>query len=383
MEISSASFAYPSHDGAVRSLLAQKLTSSKPIKGVFVLSTCLRVEVATTGGWERLDQTLATLFGDLVHDHEPIVRQGEEAVIHLFRVASGLESPILGELETLTQFRQEVLEGEREGTLGGLLARLLESAVSAGRQARELLPGSPHNSMAAVAAQATALASRVAVLGSGIMASAVVDALGQLPAPPQITVVARHPEKVSAGPGVDVWPFERAAEALSSFPAVVSATSAERSLVTDAALTQMAERREIPLLLVDMAMPPDFNAPKSAGITYIDIDQLAKMAGRRSRSREADRYVETAAAHAYRQYRHHHDVGPVIEALMHRADSVVDSTVDRFAGRLGGGDDQAVLRQTAHTVARTLLAGPVSYLKETEGDTEVLGTIVSAFGVDE
>lgn len=383
VEITSASFAYPSHDGAARSELAQELVSRERIKDGFVLSTCLRVEVVVSGGMDKLDRALTTLFGGQAHSHQPSIRQGEDAVTHLFRVASGLESPILGEMEILTQFRQEVIEAEKEGTLGGLMTRLLESAVSAGRQARELLPGSPHNSMAAVAAQATALAGRVAVLGSGIMASAVVEALRQLPAPPEITVVARHPEKVTERSGIHVWPFRRATEALATFPAVVSATSAERSLMTDTVLNEIAEQKDGPLLLIDMAMPPDFTAPESSRITYMDIDHLARIAGRRPRSKEADRFVERAAAEAHRQFRHHHEVGPVIEALMRNADSVVDSTVERFSGRLGQGEDRAVLRQTAHTVARTLLAGPVSFLKETEGDSEVLGTIVGAFGVDE
>lgn len=118
-------------------------------------------------------------------------------------------------------------------------------------------------------------------------------------------------------------------------------------------------------------------------ITYLDIDDLARMADRRTRSDEADLMVSTAAAEAYRQYRDHHEIGPLIGGLMQIADDIVDRSVARFAGRLGQGDDEAVMRQAAHTVARTLLAGPVSYLKESERSPDAIDVIADAFGVDD
>ncbi|NIQ59508.1 MAG: hypothetical protein GWN85_40425, partial [Gemmatimonadetes bacterium] len=93
-------------------------------------------------------------------------------------------------------------------------------AVSAGRQARELLPDSPHASLAAVAAQVVGGLPEVAVFGSGIMGQSVVRGLLALPAPPEIVVVARTPERVTID-GVAVWPFERTVEALETFPAIV------------------------------------------------------------------------------------------------------------------------------------------------------------------
>lgn len=383
MEISSASFAYPHHDGDARARLAQRLLRGTSLEQGFVLSTCLRVEVAVPGRPEELNRALLDLFDDLPETIKPQTRRGEPAVTHLFRVAAGLESPILGEQEILTQFRQELIKAEEAGQVDGLFARLLETAVSAGRKARELLPASPHNSMAAVAAQAVALSDQVAVLGSGIMATAVLEALRQLPAPPRITVVARNPEKVAGAADVEVWSFEQAPEALRTFPAVVSATSAKRRLVDDETLAEVVSSRKKPLVLVDIAMPPDFRPPRAAAITYINIDDLARMAGRRPRAREADRHVEAAAAEAYRQFRDHHELGPVIGALMRTADEIVDETVDRFAGRLQGEDDVAVLRQTAHTVARTLLDRPVSYLKKANRAPGEIGVIAEAFGVED
>ena len=72
-----------------------------------------------------------------------------------------------------------------------------------------------------------------------------------------------------------------------------------------------------------------------------------------------------------------------LRSLMTLADDLVDLTVDRFAGRLADESDRAVLRQTAHTVARKLLAGPVSYLKHPDRAPEAVDVIAGAFGVDD
>lgn len=383
MELSAASFSYPRHDGAIRAEIARPLLRGASLDEGFVLSTCLRVEVVVPGSEERLEEAIAGLFGELPPGAEPEIRLGEAAATHLYRIAAGLESPILGEQEILTQFRQTLIEAEEAGQVDGLLARLLESAVSVGRQARELIPGSPHNSMAAVAAQAIGTADRVAVLGSGIMATAVIEGLMLLPAPPAIAVVARHPEKVSHLDGVDVLAFSEAGRVIEEFPAVISATSAKRRLVDDRSLSEAVSRRSLPLLLIDMAMPPDFRPSVEDDVTYVAIDDLARMADRRPRSDEADAFVESAAGDAYRNFRDHHEVGPVIGGLMRGADGIVESVVRRFAGRLGDPTDEAVLRQSAHTVARTLLAGPVSYLKTADRAPEAIDVIADAFGVDD
>lgn len=383
MEISVASFAYPQHEGSFRARLADCLAGPGGVRQGFLLSTCLRVEIAVPGPETLLAETLGDLFGDLIDgDVRPAVRFREEAVDHLYRVAAGLESPILGEQEILTQFRQSLIEAEGSGRVEGVFARLLETAVATGRHARELLPGSPHNSMAAVAAQAVGTSNRVAVLGSGIMATAVVEGLASLPAPPEITVVARNPEKVAERPGIEILSFERAEETLRTFPTVISATSAKRRLIDDVSLAGVVAARKDPLLLIDMAMPPDFTPPETSRVTYLDIDDLARMADRRTRSEGADALVAAAAADAYRQYRDHHEIGPLISGMMDGADLLVEETVRRFSGRLRSPEDETALRQAVHTVARKLLAGPVGYLKKEDRSAEAIDVIADAFGVD-
>jgi glutamyl-tRNA reductase len=378
-DLTSISYAYPHVGGEVRAKVARLLAVAPPAPGgTFVLSTCLRAELLVNGDPARLEAVLEHLLGDLPEIDGATVRTGGDAVAHLFRVAAGLESPVRGEVEILTQVRHAVRRASDHPDTDGTFSKLLEASVASGRLARESFPSSPHDSLAAVAAQVVGDREAVAVLGSGAMAAAVVAALGQLPAPPRVAVVARTLGAL-AGAGVEVWPFDRAAEALARFPAVISATSAKRRLVADDVLTSALASRATPLVLVDMAMPPDFARPGTDAATrYIDIDDLAEMAGRRPADDGADELVLRRAEEAYTRFSRHHRVGPVIERMVADADGVVADAVARFAGRLRHEEDEAVLRQAAHTVARTLIARPLAYLNNSGPVTDV-DAVVEAF----
>lgn len=381
MQLTSRSYAYPDLDSEVRATVARLLDRASIPNDTFVLSTCLRIEIVVAGDGNLLGSVIRTILGDdPAIERQGLLREGAEAATHLARVVAGLESPVVGEHEILTQFRDALRAAEDSGRVDGLFARLLESLVSIGRRAREMLPGSAHASMASVAAQVVGAFPRVAVLGAGLMSTAVASSLRNLPAPPEVTLVARRPDAVTLH-GVEVWPFDKALDVIAEFPAVVSATSAKRRPVPDDELTRALAARDERLTLVDMAMPPDFVPPAGAPVNYLNIDDLARIANRRPRGREADVMVGEAAAKTYRSYAEHDEVGPVIAGLMNEADRLVDEMAERFGSRVSSADDLALLRQAAHTIARSLLASPVSYLKHTDREGAV-EAIAEAFGLD-
>lgn len=381
-QITAASFAFPEVDAATRAVLARSRSQVEPDGSLFVFDTCLRTEVVVAGGRDRLGEALSSIFGGIPEAASAKVRFDLEAVEHLYRVAAGLESPIRGEGEVLTQFRQAVARATEKGQIAGIFSRLMEMGVAVGRHAQESIPERPHDSLAAVAAQVIGGEDQVAVLGSGAMATAVVRALQGLPAPPPVTVVARSPERVWLD-AVDVWGFERALVALESFPAVVSATTAKQRLIDPDVLAAAVSNRSRRLTLVDMAMPPDFQPPSHEMVRYVGIDDLARLAERRPRNDQVDPLVRAGAVDAFRAYAGHHQVGPVIGGLTRHADGIVDSAVARFGRRLHSEDDVEVLRQTAHTVARALIARPISYVKQPDRPPEAVDIVADAFGVDE
>ncbi|HUG75494.1 MAG TPA: hypothetical protein VMM81_07485 [Acidimicrobiia bacterium] len=380
MRISSASYAYPRLDTESRATIARRLLTSPVPDGTVVLSTCLRVEIVTSGDADHLRSVLHSILGKELTEQIPgQIRSDRAAVVHLARVAAGLESPILGEVEILSQFRQAVHQAEEAGRIGGIFARLMEALVSIGRRGRDLIPGSAHASMGMIAAQAVGATTEVAIFGSGTMATAVATALRSLPAPPRVTLLARRPSAVNIT-GVEVWPFERVLEALEHFPAVVSATSAKQRPIDDDNLRSVLSARTSPLVLVDMAMPPDFVPPEGSLVEYVDIDALARIADRRPRGEDADAFVADAAAEAHHRFADHHEIAPIISGMVASADDIVERVVQRFAGRLQSEEEIAVLRQAAHTVSRTLLAGPIEYVKRADNE-ETLEALAEAFGV--
>lgn len=379
--ISSASFSYPETSSEKRAELARRLLRDRAQVPAFVLSTCLRLEIVVQGDLDVLADAISALFLDPPDIADAKVRCDQEAASHLFRVVAGLESPIPGEREILAQFRKALRDAEQDKSASGLFLKLLQESVSAGRKARAILPDRPHASLAAVAADAVSGVDRVAVLGSGTMCSAVVDALKLLPSPPRITVVARTPENVR-DVNVDIWSFDRSPEALRDFPAIVSATSAKYRPVSDEDVEMALSSRDEQGVLIDMAMPPDFEISEGASLRYADIDDLARLAGPQPSVEKADELVLDRAIESYGRFANHHAVGPLVAALMDQAEVVVAAATGRYGSRLGTEADAEVLRLAARDVARTILAEPLKFLRSRGDAQESVQLLATAFGVE-
>ncbi len=386
-EISSVSYAYPAVPGDDRAALASALG---PLESAlrrlaeaevqaFVLPTCLRIEIAVTASQDRLDEALKILFRDTYEPSGSIRRSGIEAVEHLFRIVAGLESPVVGEREILTQFRHATTVACEHGGVNGSLRGLLDTAIATSRSAHKELPSDPRWSMAALAAGLTEPAGRVGVLGHGTIGRSVAEALLALPHHPTVEVFARRPETVDTE-GVIARPLTEVHTELLTLPAVISATSAKTRLVPAEALAAILAERGEPLILIDMAMPPDFSPPAGSTVAYHNIDDLADLARDRIPRQDAENMVSRAATEFMHKIEAGRRTGTLIANLFGQADDAVDEVVERLAGRLTSPQDKALLEQAARTAARKVLHKPVQYLA---GDgTNEAGTIAAAFGID-
>ena len=385
LPISAASFAYPAVAGDDRARYATSLGAigasltrlAEAGISAFVLSTCLRIEVVVHGPKDHLDGALLLLFGD-TEPIDGIHRSGTVAVEHVFRVAAGLESPILGEREILTQFRQATACAAEHGAANGPLLGLLDAAIATARAARRHLPVDPARSMASIAATLVADTGRVGILGHGTMGRSVAEALLARPEPPTVEIFARRPEKVDT-PGAVVRPLTEAPEAFHTHPAIVSATSAKTRLIPTDTLRALLARRVESLLLVDMAMPPDLDPPEGVPVRYVDIDDLADLARETISPIDADRFVAAAAADYVQRVRTRAQAGALIRSLFDRADVAAAEAVDRFAGKLTRPEDRPLLEQVARATVRKLLHHPVRYIGE--GNDDTFDVIASAFGI--
>ncbi|MPZ52728.1 MAG: hypothetical protein GEU79_08340 [Acidimicrobiia bacterium] len=367
----SLSFAYPAVPLPRREAIADAL-SAWDSPDVFVFSTCLRVEVAGP----VTDSDLVDRFERVAPGgvSEGKLRSGADAIEHVFSVVAGLQSPIRGEHEVLTQFRAQVV---RSG-LTPPLRRMVERAVSVGRDVRRHVEA-PRGSLARIAVDRIGDVDHMAVVGGGEMARSVIEVVSERRPGTSITMVLRQPENVLPPDGVEVLGMDSLRRVLGSFPVVVSATSTSGRLVSERDVERSLADRDTELLLIDLAMPPDFDRPQAANLTYLTVDDLADRITAVTPDDDLDLMVAGAARETWRAHAHADEVGPVIGSLFAVVDEVVESTVNRFSGRLREDGDTEVLRQAVHTAVRKMLAKPVDHIHTSTSPAETAASVEAIF----
>jgi glutamyl-tRNA reductase len=344
---------------------------------VFLLSTCLRVEIVWVGGPELAPDLLTSLYGDHSMSELAVIRTDQEVFLHLCRIAAGLESPLVGETEVLSQFRRAVAGFNQSSDRREGLARILESAIGVGRSTRRFLDPAPHGSLASVAARAVAPAERVAILGGGAMARAAALHL----AGAEVSIFTRRPGVIAGNPSS---PWEEVPEALATYPAVISTVPGGQGVLSEPVILEAFARRSQPLRLVDLGMPPAFGRRgETDQVSYLGVDDLAGAVGGLLPV-EAEQALASEADLAWRGLTTPDRVGSIINAMVDQAERAVEDEVRRFANRLRGAEDpEAVLQQLAHTVARRILHLPISFVGSKARGPEAIEAVAEAFGVDD
>ena len=343
----------------------------------FLLSTCLRIEIAWLGGSETLGEHLGAIYGDDTLPQGGAVRTGEAAFCHLCRVAAGLDSPFIGEPEVLIQFRQAVSVWREASVAANGLGRALEAAVAVARSTRRRLGDAPRGSLASVAAGIVAPHGSVAILGGGAMARAAVEHLDGV----DTTVFARRDSEVG---GTTPRPWDQAAEALATYPAVIAAVPGKEGVFTQEQIAGSLGKRSEPLLLIDLGMPPAFNRRDiDDTVQYIGVDDLAAAAKERS-PLTADGDIDDEAGVVWARLSVPGRAGQLIAAILEQAETAVTEEVKRESHRLIDADDaERVLRRLAHRVVRRVLHPPISFIGSAEHGEDTVAALAEAFGVED
>jgi glutamyl-tRNA reductase len=376
------SFAHPVVPAGERAALSFDAGMLRPLhrrlrdggEEAFLLSTCLRVEIVWADGPDRSSAVLTAIYGDDSMLGRGVCRTEGDLFLHLCRLASGLESPALGEPEVLSQFRQGVASYRDGESMVGDLAKAFMAAIGIGRDVRRRLGGEV-GSIAATAAASARGSERVAILGSGAVARA---AAGLLPAD-AVKVYSRSRGTVA---GHDTERWEHSLLALETFPALISTVPGGMPLFPERQITAALARRTEPLLLIDLGMPPGFERHRHhPAVLHMGIDDIASAVRSRPRP-DLDELVAGEAATAWARLDSSDRVGIVIAAIVDRAEQAVDEEVRRFSPRLpGAAEPEAVMQQLAHTVVRRVLHRPISYAGSSANDSEALRVLAEAFGV--
>ncbi|HEX4819239.1 MAG TPA: glutamyl-tRNA reductase [Acidimicrobiales bacterium] len=357
-----------------------------------VLSTCNRTEVYAIaekfhGGYDDVRNFFVDLsflpsadFADHLYVH-----YDDAAVTHLFRVAAGLDSAVLGESEILGQVGTAWDLAREEGTTGSALNLLFRHALEVGKRVRTetgIGRGITSVAQAAVAMASDRLGSldgrRVLLLGAGEMAEGMATTLAAAGAA-DVVVANRTWETAktlanNVG-GRAVRLADLAAELVTA-DVLLTSTGARTIMLEFADLASaMGHRSGRPLLIVDIAMPRDVDpsAGDIDGVTLLDMDDLRRFVdvgvqGRQQEATRAGDIVEDELAR-YRSTTSAREAAPLVTALRERAEEVRTGELDRLKARLADLDDRerdAVEALTKGIVAK-LLHEPTVKLKDAAG----------------
>jgi glutamyl-tRNA reductase len=271
-----------------------------------LLNTCNRVELYAVSASPTAGPRLLAEFcriqgldpsGFAPHAHQ---RSNPAAVVHLFEVAAGLDSQMVGETEILGQVKDAYATAQAAGTVGPVLNRVFQKAFHAAKLVRH--ETSIGEGQVSVATVAVALAerifgrlrdSRVLVVGAGDIAEKTAKALRSREAGSVVFAnrTTARAEELAREFGGEALPFDRLAEGLVRSDIVVSSTAAPEPVFTLPMIyAAMHERASRPLFLIDLALPRDIEpaVAELPNVFLYNLDDLARMAEENIAQRHAE-----------------------------------------------------------------------------------------------
>jgi glutamyl-tRNA reductase len=368
------------------------LESREHLLEVAILSTCNRTEIyayctrfhAAVGDVVQFLADYSGAPADEFSEHL-YTYYDDAAITHLFTVAAGLDSMIVGENEILGQVRDAWKLAGDAGTSSTLLGTTFRHAIEAGKRVRTETELNRHPVSIASAAVAVAgehmgglEGARVLVIGAGEMSEGMAMAVG-LRDIAQLTVANRtreRAENLAAQAGGRVIDLDQVGAELADSDLVFASTGSsdvliERSVV-ESAMTDRPERR---LLIVDVALPRDFDAGvgEIPGVTLLDLDDLKDYAQRSSLRRREEigraRSIVATEVDRYLDDRRQRIVAPVVGALHRRGREVRAAELERFAAKFAALDPEtrAAVETLVDGVVNKLLHEPSIRLKDAAG----------------
>jgi glutamyl-tRNA reductase len=363
-----------------------------------VLSTCNRVEIYAEvdrfhGGVHDVSSVLARRAGvDIPALGEHLyVHYEDAAVLHLFSVASGLDSMVVGESQILGQLRTAYQASVLEQTAGRSLHELCQQALRVGKRVHTEtgIDGAGVSILTVGLGEAERVLGplagrRALIVGAGSMGALAAGTLRRAGVA-EITVLNRtlaRAERLAASlrpadgsaPVVRAGPMADLSDEIASADVVVACTGAVGQVISyDVVGAAVQNRAGRPLVLVDIALPRDIDAATSGlpGVRYVDLASLHAPAEELTPADDVARSQEIVSAEvaSYLTAQRATAVAPTVAALRVRAAQVVESELIRLDGRVPGLAPRvrAEVAHTVHRVVQTLLHAPTVRVKELAG----------------
>jgi glutamyl-tRNA reductase len=367
----------------------RRLVDRDLIESGVLLSTCNRTELYAVASAEAAQDRLLEAFGWWPHalPFEAWQRYAyrltdEEAMAHLFRVASGLDSMVIGEAQILGQIKRALATARQAGALDARLEIILRGAIRAAKRTRHEtgLGRRPVSvSHAAVAAAANFLGDlagrRVLLVGAGEMSEVAVRLLHKQRIG-QIYLASRtfeRADQVAQPLGGQAVAFEGIGEIIAEVDIILSSSSAPH-YVLDAPLVEtfQASRAGRPLLIIDMAVPRDVEPEvgRVPGIHLLNIDDLQTIAQANRDERQASvpaaETIMEEELQATRVALDARESAPTVQALVSRVERLRDGVLERHLARVPVTEVETreAMRALADALTAKFLHGPIRALRE-------------------
>jgi len=368
------------------------LVSRDNVRETVLLSTCNRTEVYVVaekfhGAYADVRDFFCELSGltpDELHPHF-YSQHDDAAVSHLFEVASGLDSAVIGETEILGQVREAWDLARIEQTSRTTLNMLFRQALEVGKRARNetgISKSTTSISHAAVEMAKELLGTMhgrsVLVVGAGDMGAGIARALSSAGAA-SVTVMNRNTERaeqLAATVGAVVSPISELANALGVADVVLTCTGATEPIITAELVRSVRDESfSSPLLIVDIAMPRDVEHSVSdiMNVTLRDLYDLRDWAqvGINARNNEADavRTIIVEEVERFNQESIARQAAPLVAELHERAENIRRTEMERFAARMSGltPEQRELVEIMSKSVVAKLLHTPSIQLKNSAG----------------
>lgn len=363
-----------------------------------LLSTCLRTEVYAVvdrfhEAVSEVHELLAEKAGMTAAELEPYVtvRFDDDVAAHLFSVAAGLESVVVGESEVLGQVRRAWQQAHDERVSGPVLAGLFRHAVEAGKRVRAetaIGRGTASFAHAAVALAARTLpqglsGTTVVVVGAGEVGAGLTRAVVSLPegnAPRDVVLVNRSADRAAAlvselgsPAALRTVPLSKLPEIAAAADVVLSALDADGPIIGAEQLAPFGSRTDRPLLAVDLGVPRnvDRGVADVPGVRLMDIGDVRTSLDETARAREAEmdgvRVIVSDELARYRDTSRARAAAPVISALRARLEGIRVAELERRRAQFGQLSDEAwaEVEVASRAALAKLLHEPTMLLKET------------------
>lgn len=384
--------------------VTRELAAEPGVAECMIVSTCNRVELIAALDMDvDISQFLCRRFGldpSLLASHI-YQHRDQQAVRHIFRVASSLDSMVVGESQILGQVKEAFATARTAGTVGGELDHLMQGAFSAAKRVRsETEIGSNSVSIASVAVELArkifgSLNGRtVFLVGAGKMSELAARHLVQQGAG-TILVTNRTMERAQrmAEPfNGRVIPFDKLYDYAAEADIIITSTGAPHHIFRrEHGQAFLQRRRNRPMFFIDIAVPRDVDPAmnKLEGLFVYDIDDLqqvaaAHIAERKSIAADAEILLE-GEVERFHQRRRTVNAAPAIVALQHQAEELRQAEMRRIQGRLGSltAEQIAAVEALTRGLVNKFLHPPMQALKQAarENDSVRLETLCETWSL--